>query len=172
MNQSSSAYLCKYGGRRGQVALYLEKLRDFKSIRVSNAKDTKKFADILDIAVITLKEAGRRKKLGNGSLYDKLQRKMTETMLTQYYRWIFKHKKQQYVEGLRQQVIQEAEFQTVHAETLRGIWSNCSTAKRNQPFLGQTRSLAGNPNKWPRKSHRTLKVCGNNYPFGATSFKV
>ena len=30
-----------------------------------------------DIEVINLKEGGRHKELGNGSLYDKLQRKMT-----------------------------------------------------------------------------------------------
>ena len=59
---------------------------------------------------------------------------MTESMLAQYYRWIFEHKKKQCVEGLQQWVIQEPEFQTVQAETLRGIWSNCSTLKRNQTF--------------------------------------
>ena len=77
MDHSTSAYLYKYGGRRGQIALYLEELGDFKPIRVGNTKDTEKFADIQDIEVINLKEAGRHKELGNGSLYDKLQRKMT-----------------------------------------------------------------------------------------------
>ena len=62
---------------------------------------------------------------------------MTESMVAQYHQRIFEHKKPQCVEALRQWVIQEAEFQTVQGETLRGIWSNCSTPKRNQKFSWQ-----------------------------------
>ena len=36
--------------------------------------------------------------------------KMTESMLAQYYIWIFKHKKQECVETFGEWVIQEAEF--------------------------------------------------------------
>ena len=98
-------------------------------------------------------------------------------MLAQYHRRIFEHKKPQCVEALRQWVIQEAEFQTVQAETLRGIWSNCSTTRRNQTFSWPDQFTRGDrscmhPNQWPRKSRRTCKVCGNNHPFGATSLKV
>ena len=75
-------WIIQPAGRRGQIALYLEELGDFKTIRVGNVKDIEKFADILDIAVINLKEAGRHEELSNGSLYNKLQWKMTESILT------------------------------------------------------------------------------------------
>ena len=77
LDHSTAAYLYKYEGRRGQIALYLDELGDWKAIRVGNAKYTEKLVDIQDIEVINRKEAGRHKELGNGSLYDKLQRKMT-----------------------------------------------------------------------------------------------
>ncbi|CAC5421526.1 unnamed protein product [Mytilus coruscus] len=51
-------------------------------MREGFAKDIENFADLLDIAVVNLKEAGRFEELKNGSLYNKLQRKMTESMLS------------------------------------------------------------------------------------------
>ena len=65
----------KYGGTSRQIAIYLEELESFKPIRAGYAKDIEKFADLLDIAVVNLKEAGRQNELGNGSLYVKLQKR-------------------------------------------------------------------------------------------------
>ena len=39
--------------------------------------------------------------LGDGSLYLGLQKKLPEIMLTQYQRWIYEKRRQQYVETLR-----------------------------------------------------------------------
>ena len=71
----------KFGGKWRQIAINLEELETFKPIRPDNSKDTEIFADLLDIAVINLKEAGRIEDLEDGSLYLKLQKKMTEAML-------------------------------------------------------------------------------------------
>ena len=65
----------KYGGKRRQIALYLEELEQFRQVRLGNARDLEQFPDLLDIAVINLKEAGQQYELGDGSLYTKLQRK-------------------------------------------------------------------------------------------------
>ena len=48
----------KYGGKRRQVAIYLEELEQFPQIRPGHTKDIEDFADLLDIAMINLKEAG------------------------------------------------------------------------------------------------------------------
>ena len=95
LGHSASAYEAaksrlerKYGGRRRQIALHLEELENFKPVRPGYPKDIERFADILDIAVVNLKEARRYEELGNGSLYAKLQKKMTEQMLAQYRRWV------------------------------------------------------------------------------------
>ena len=75
-----------------------------------NARDIEEFADLLDIAMINLKEAGQDYELRDGSLYTKLQRKLPETILTQYHRWIFENQKDESVMTLRTWVLQEAEF--------------------------------------------------------------
>ena len=92
---------------------------------------------------------------------------MTESMLAQYHRWNFE---QQCVERLREWVIQVAEFQTVPAKALQGIWSNSSTRREIRRFLGQTRSLAGTPNQWPSNGRRTFRVWRNNHPIWYDEF--
>ncbi|CAG2211545.1 unnamed protein product [Mytilus edulis] len=47
----------KYGGQRRQITLYIEELENFKTMREGIAKDIEHFADLLDIAVVNLKEA-------------------------------------------------------------------------------------------------------------------
>ena len=69
----------KYGGKRRQIALYLEELEEFPQIRHGHAKDKEEFADLLDIAMINQQEAGQHYELGVGSLYAKLQRKIPDT---------------------------------------------------------------------------------------------
>ena len=74
----------KFGGQRRQIALRLSELESFRQMHPGNQKDMERFADLLDVAVINLKEAGRTEELGNGSLYTKLQQKMPQTMLACY----------------------------------------------------------------------------------------
>ena len=76
----------KYGGQRRKVMLHMDELENFKPIRVDHPKDVEKFADLLDIAVINLKEENRIEELGNGTFYRKLLKKMLERMITQYQR--------------------------------------------------------------------------------------
>lgn len=72
----------KYGGDRRQVATYLEELDRFPPMKDEIAKNIEKFGDLLNVAVINLKEANREKELGNGSSYLNVQKKMPENMLT------------------------------------------------------------------------------------------
>ena len=58
----------KFGGQRRQNAIRLEELANFKLLRPDNSKDLEDFADLLDIAVINLKQAGRSAELGDVSL--------------------------------------------------------------------------------------------------------
>ena len=57
----------KYGGKRRQIALYLEELKEFPQIRQGHTKDIEEFADLLDKAMINLQEAGQHHELGFGS---------------------------------------------------------------------------------------------------------
>lgn len=110
----------KFGGQRQQVMRHLEQLDSFRPIRAGNLKDLKKFADILDISVIYLKDAGRTDELKNGSLYVKLQKKISESLLSTYHRWVYEKKKTESVESLREWNLQEFEFRTMANKT---VWS-------------------------------------------------
>lgn len=79
------------------------------------------FADLLDIALINLQEAGQNHELGDGSLYTKLQRKLHQSMLARYHRWVFETNTVESVVALRKWVLQEAEFQTIASETVHGM---------------------------------------------------
>ena len=100
----------KFGGRRRQLAIYLEELENIKPIRNGNTKDLENFADVLDITIINLMEARRYDELGNGSMYIKLQKKIRQILLSQYHRWLYEKDKVESVQTLREWVIQEAEF--------------------------------------------------------------
>ena len=137
----------KFGGKRRQIALYLEELEQFRQIRPGNAKDIEEFADLLDIAMINLQEAGQHYELGDGSLYNKLQRKIPQAMLAHYHRWIFENNKEESVLALRSWIMQEAEFQTIASETVRGLTgkfadaSNLPAARygNQRTFFGETK---------------------------------
>ena len=101
--------------------MYIEQLKGFRSIQYGNAKDLEQFSDLLDVAIINLRESRQNHELGTGSLYVKLQRKLPEMMLASYHRWIFENNHLESVETLRDWIVQEAEFQTIAAETIKGI---------------------------------------------------
>ena len=136
----------KFRGKRRQIALYLEELQQFRQIRPGNARDIEVFFDLLDIAMINLRETGKHHELGDGSLYTKLQRKLPQAMLARYHRWIFENSKEESVIVLRTWILQEAEFQTIASETVHGLMGNFTESSsqpaarysNQQTFIGVT----------------------------------
>ena len=111
----------KYGGVRRQIAVNLEELDQFCPIRSRNVRDFEKVTDLLNIIVINLTEAGREEELGNEYLCIQVQKKMTESMLADYRRWLFDKSKPETVQSSRQCPISETEFLTITAETIKGL---------------------------------------------------
>ena len=120
----------------------------FRQIRPENPQDLEQFADLLEIAIINLKETGYRNELGNGFLYGKLQTKLTESLLAKYHRWVFETQTPESVVALKTWVFQESAFQTIASETVRGItgtfkntWSQSSqaspTCNNQRTFFGE-----------------------------------
>ena len=89
-----------FGGKRRQIALRLEELENFKPLRPGKARDLERLADLSDVTVVNLKEAGRHEELGSGSLYLSLCKKLTEAMLAHYHRWIHENGRWRSVETL------------------------------------------------------------------------
>ena len=154
----------KFGGKRRQIAIYLEELEQFRQIRPGNAKDIEEFADLLDIAMTNLQEAGQHYELGDGSLYIKLQCKIPEAMLAYNRHWIFENNKEESVIALRTCILQEAEFQTIASETVRGLTGKFADAS--------TRPAARYGSQWTffcetKEGHKSQKIlyleCGKQH---------
>ena len=118
----------KFGGLRRRLALHIEQLEGFRSIQYGNARDLEQFIDLLDVAIINVRESRQYHELGTGSLYIKRQRKLRETMLASYHRWIFENNHLESVETLSDCIVQEAEFQTIATETVKGIMNQKNEA--------------------------------------------
>ena len=150
----------KFGGKRRQIALHLEELENFKPLRPGNARDLERLADLLDVTVVNLKEAGRHDELGSGSLYLSLCKKLTEAMLAHYHRWIHENGRWQSVETLREFIIQEAEFQTVASETIHGLSKRGHKKDSGVTLFGNAQKSSGNQR---RDGFRPCKVCGGHH---------
>ena len=80
--------------------MYLDEIDSFKPVRVGNARDLEKLADLLDFAIVNLKEANQFDELKDGLLYIKLQKKLPTPMLTHYHRCVYENHKTESVEAL------------------------------------------------------------------------
>ena len=135
------------GGKRRQVAIYLEDLDKFQQIRPGNAQDLERFADLLEIAIMNLKEAGHHNELGNGYLYGKLRTKLTESMLAKYHRWVFETQTPESVVALKTWVFEESAFHIIASETVHGVTGNigntCNQSSQDTPTWNSQRTFFG-----------------------------
>ena len=161
----------KFGGQRHQIALYLEEIDNFRPVRPGNSKDIERYADLLDIALINLKEANHLEELKDGLLYMKLQKKLPVSMLASYHRWIFENRKSESVEVLREWAIQESEFQSRALETIQGL--NLEKGE-NRAFRGTQCTFFGRANFKPpivdSRVKRTCKICSKPHGVWACGY--
>ena len=147
----------RYGGKRRQIALCLERLEKLRPVRKGNSKDLEKFCDLLDLAVINLKSAGRVEELSNGTFYTNMMKKLPEEKLVDYHRWLFDKMEDECVESLRKWVIQETEFETVAHEIVTGLDKDKVEQKRDE------RTLYGSD--VPQKNSKSdCIVCHTSHP--------
>ncbi|XP_045206181.2 uncharacterized protein LOC123558365 [Mercenaria mercenaria] len=147
----------KFGGKRRQVMAYLEELDKFPVMKEESAKTIEKFGDLLDIVVINLIEAEKEEDLGDGALYLRLLKKLPETMLTRYNRWIYESKEDESVQTLRKWFNQEAKYYVAAAETVHGL-----SGDKWKPSRPQVTTHFVN-NKKSQGSQKVCKVCFDNH---------
>ena len=140
LGHSAAAYVAakqrlerKFGGERRKIALCLEQLERFKPMQDENPRE-EKITDILDMVIVNLEE-----ELGNGVLYITLQKKLSESLLVRYHRWVFENRKIESVLTLRDWMLQEVEFLTTASETIHGCTTRPDWKKKNnqQTFFGE-----------------------------------
>ena len=157
----------KFGGKRRQISIYYEDIDQFKQVRPNHSKDLEQYADLLELLVIQLREAGQHGELVNGSLYCKLQQKLPECMLTRYHRWIFESGTEESVAALKSWVFQESEFLTMASETTHGLRGNIEninvTEPTQEPTWNDQRTFFGEIVSIDSKENISCDVCGDNH---------
>ena len=162
----------KYGGSRRQVQSHLEELKKLKPLQEGNAKDLEAFADVLERAVICLKENGRQTDLDAGTLYTIILEKIPGQLLSQYYRWLREHQRNESMETLKDWISQEADYQVQAAEIKHGF-----PKVRQDKFNGHDtrggRSYHGNRFDGGEKRKKKCAVCEETHPiWWCSTFKV
>ena len=99
-----------------------------------------------------MRESCQYHELGRGSFYVKLQRKLPEMMLGSYHRLIFENNHLESLETLRDWLVQEAEFQKIAAEKIKGIMNKKMKHNNGSFFSDQNTS-----------SFRRCKICNEKY---------
>lgn len=104
-----------------QIQSHLEELKKLQPIQDNNAKELETFADVLERAVITLKENNWNSHLEPGALHTTILEKILEHLLSQYYRWIDENKYRDSLEALKDWISEEAAYQMQATEIKNGI---------------------------------------------------
>ncbi|XP_053406667.1 uncharacterized protein LOC123558187 [Mercenaria mercenaria] len=92
--------------------------------------------------------------INDGALYMRVQKKMPETLLARYHRWIGSSGKKESLEQLKDWVIQESQYLTIASETIHGLRSE-NEKKYSPKSSARTRSYYANPQIEKKK-----KICG------------
>ena len=125
------------------------------------------FADLLEIAIINLKEAGHHYELGNGFLYGKLRTKLTEPMLAKYHRSIFETQTEESVVALKTWVFQESTFQTIASETVQGVTgtvgSICNQLSEDSTTWNSQRTIFGEMIDHCSIKSKSCQVCDRDH---------
>ncbi|XP_064627878.1 uncharacterized protein LOC135487738 [Lineus longissimus] len=155
----------KYGGYRRQVALHFEEIHNFRPIRPGKLKeDVEKFADLLDLTVINLKESGLYSDLDSRLLYSVLMKKMTEKMVAEYHRWLDDYQYKESIEVLHAWIIKEAQVRIVAHEAVRGFADGTGDDRKNGQSTDDDRRHRSDDNYKKKKSFFTSGSAGAAKP--------
>ena len=111
----------KYGGDRRKLQAYMDQIEQMPPLRSSDVHLFDKFADLVRIAVVMLQAEGWSGELGDGALHSLLVKKLADTQVESYSRWLREHKKERSVLNLRDWLKEEVRIRVEAVEMAHGI---------------------------------------------------
>ncbi|XP_052778542.1 uncharacterized protein LOC128215986 [Mya arenaria] len=142
----------KYGGERRLMTKFMDDIATFPQIKRENAKSTEKFVDLLDITLVNMLE-NKIEDLHSGILYQQLLKKLPESMISRYKRWVYENEKQESVKTLSEWTVKEAEFQNIATETKYGLDGKCESDYREHKSFFTS----------PKKALRSCSMCHQDH---------
>ncbi|XP_065196475.1 uncharacterized protein LOC135827967 [Sycon ciliatum] len=164
----------RYGGQRRLVAVHMQELEDFPAVK-NRAADFEKFADLLEVAVVKMTDAGMTSELGTGTLYTRMQKKLATENLVQYHRWVQETSANESVTTLLDWVNREAEIMATASETIDGIASTASSRQRRGGFNDRKPRNAESSGRvfLAEKKSESCAACSEQHPvWKCPSFKA
>ncbi|XP_065192482.1 tyrosine-protein phosphatase non-receptor type 23-like [Sycon ciliatum] len=164
----------RYGGQRRMVAVHMQELEDFPAVKI-RAADFEKFADLLEVAVVKMTDAGMTSELGTGTLYTRMQKKLATENLVQYHRWVQETNANESVTTLLDWVNREAEIMATASETIDGIASTASSRQRRGGFNDRKPRNAESSGRvfLAEKKSESCAACSEQHPvWKCPSFKA
>ena len=146
----------KYVGEKRLIAIHLNELENFRPIKNGQTKGLEKFADLLNVTIVNLKEAGRHNDLVSVSFHSRLQQKLRESLLIKYRCWLQENNFNEFVEALCDFVLRETEFRSIAKETLNGFGNQQKYSHRT--FVTSSKNTTFTP------VSRQCEVCGGSHP--------
>ncbi len=135
----------KYGGSKRRVKIRMEDLDAFRQVKDNNEKDLEDLAELLDVLVVNLTEAGDEAELRSTSLFLNVQKKLTKTLLCKFEEWMHMNNKKEDLESLREFIDQQAEYLSRASEALKGVTQETKNKGRNQQtFVTTEQSTTSN----------------------------
>jgi hypothetical protein len=136
-----------------------------KPLKEDDVKELEKFADILERAVINLKENGRQSDLEAGTLYTILLEKVPGKLLSLYHRWLKENRQRESLETLKNWIAEEAEIQMQAAEVKHGLQVRKDEKRENRDVERKDwRRVYGASRVENERKDRLCKVCGEKHP--------
>ena len=152
----------KYGGERRLMTLRYGDLHKQKMVREGSARELERFGELVESIIISSTQAGRHGELGVGALYMLVQQKLSQNMLTAYYKWLRDNQKIESVWAIRDYIIEEAANMTKASETLHGVEEERNRRPPGGKVLHSTPLVGGLKTK--AKKPLECRVCGQEHP--------
>ena len=137
-----------------------------RPLKEDDVKESEKFADTFETAVINLQENCRKSDLEAGTLYTILFEKIPWIILSLYYRWLRENKESESLETLKNWVAEEAEIQMQAAEIKHGLQAkNEGRQDDRERWKDNRRGRSYGTNRTENQGkERLCKICGEKHP--------
>ena len=135
----------KFGGQRRQLRAYMDQLEKMAQLRSNDVHAFERFADLVRISVVKLQAEGRDGELGEGTLHSLLVKKLGESQVENYSRWLSEQNRERSVVSLKDWLKEEVRIRVEAVEMAHGLESKVrsdSTVLRNKvPERNKTRTF-------------------------------
>ena len=125
----------KFGGQRRQLRAYMDQLEKMAQLRSNDVRAFERFADLVRITVVKLQTEGRQGELGEGTLHSLLVKKLAESQVERYSRWLREQNRERSVVSLKDWLKEEVRIRVEAVEMAYGLESkvkNDGTELRNK----------------------------------------